>query len=204
MDSKYLSNYSISFELSSPKLRGFLVGRNQVIKESLERKNEVEIQIDREDPKVVISGRMDNVKKAEMEISKLLSECYYITEIDDYYLGYVIGQGGQTIEGIRRETKAIINSNRKEYPRTIEIIGSKASVTTAKNKIFDCIAKKIEQDFNRCNEKLFRTRKVKQGSHRTAKYVLDQLQPTPQLFYIDFTGNLNIEEENYENEYADG
>ena len=70
MDYKYLSNYSISFDLSSPKLRGLLVGRNQIIRESLERKNEVEIQIDREDPKVVISGRMDNVKKAEMEISK--------------------------------------------------------------------------------------------------------------------------------------
>ena len=181
------------------------MGRHEITKDLMEKKNEVKILIDRVDPTVVISGRMNNVKKAEIEISQLLSECYFITEISDYYMGHIMGKGGKTIDGIRETTKVLINLNKDEYPRTIEIIGTtKASVTSAKMKIFDCIAEKISKDFNRCNQKRFRPREVKEGSHRAAKYVLDQLKPTPQLFYMDFSGTLNSEEENYENEYADG
>ena len=65
---------------------------------------------------------------------------------------------------------------------------TKASVTSDKMKILDCIAEKITKDFNKCNQKCFRPCKVKEGSHRTAQYILNQFKPSPQLFYMDFTG----------------
>ena len=83
MDSKYFGKYSISFELNSPRLKSYIVGKDGKTKRMLEMKNRVSIQISTDNAKVVISGRINDVKNTEIEISKLLSESYFMTEMDD-------------------------------------------------------------------------------------------------------------------------
>ena len=204
MDSKYFGNYSISFELNSPRLRSYIVGRDGKTKRMLETKNKVTMEISKDDAKVVISGRRNNVKNTEIEIGKLLSERYFMTEMDDHYLGEVLGKNGINVQRIRSETDALINIKSSTNTRFLEIIGTKESVKKAKNEILDLIGEKISQEFDTCKQKLFRKREIELGCHKTAKFVLDQIKPTPQLFYIDFGSTLNIEEENYTNEYASG
>ena len=142
MDSKYFGNYSISFELNSPRLRSYIVGRDGKTKRMLETKNKVTMEISKDDAKVVISGRRNNVKNTEIEIGKLLSERYFMTEMDDHYLGEVLGKNGINVQRIRSETDALINIKNSTNTRSLEIIGHKESVKKAKKKIFDLIAEK--------------------------------------------------------------
>ena len=206
MNNKLIKNYTVSFDLQSRNLLSAIHGLKGSQKLLLEESTNTTITINNHSLKVIISGDRDNVFKAEKEISQILSDVYFTLDIHSNLMGAIIGKKSADIGKIRSRTDAqILTSPPNESPnRTLEIFGkSKASVENARKMILDVIEKKIDKDFNRDRLNCFRTDQIYRGSHLNAEYISDQLSPSPQLFFIDFHGELNDNEEIYEPIHAD-
>ena len=69
--------------------------------------------------------------------------------------------------------------------------------------ILSSIVERIDADFNRNRENLYRAPPILRGSYSSARYIVDQLSPSPQLFFLNIHGK-DDNEESFEPIEADG
>ena len=140
-------------------------------------------------------------------MNKILSDTYYTIDVHNYYMEVILGPNVANIHDIRNRTQAqmdISPYNAESPNRTIEIfVKTKWSFDNAKTMILSSIVERIDADFNRNRENLYRAPPILRGSYSSARYIVDQLSPSPQLFFLNIHGK-DDNEESFEPIEADG
>lgn len=203
--STFISEYSVNFKVTNIYLLGAVIGEGGRNQRCIEKKTGAKINI-KEDVITINGESMDEVKTAEKVVLATISAHIFVVELGDSFVGQIIGTNGDKLSQLTRTTKAHISISKKETnkdSRKLEIIGNTRAFKLAKVRVLDEIERKIQSQIRNENpRRCFRNHILSKGVHEP-EYVIGQLPPNPQLFFLQFEAKLIEGEKMYVEGKAD-
>ena len=159
-------------KLSDKKLVGSVVGSQGSNKRFIESKYGCKIDANLDDGTIRIVGKVEEkVKKSQEMIMDYLSKCSLSEIIHTDLATKIIGPNGDTIENIRKSTKAHVKVLGKTgETRKLLIYGKPSNFELAKEKVLDIIESELKSEFNMQPFCCFREKKRAKGFSRCKVY----------------------------------
>ena len=191
----YITNYQVSFKIPNSYL---LAAVKDDFKDSVEEQTDTAISIDAYNDVTITGSCYDLVRKAETMIFEQLEANSFVLLIARNLASYLIGTKGERIQQIQQSTKAYIHISRIDgYTSKLEIQGNPQQFRNAKEAIIGKINERIQKQMNSQNPlRSFNMNFLPEGEYYP-QYLQDQLNPSPQLFFLVFHGQMKKNEERY-------
>ena len=191
----FFANYTTSFNILNEDQRKLIIGSRGETKRKLEKESSTKIAV--EESCVSISGRYEGVKIAENKIAELLANNYFEVHLNKTMEGHIIGVSGDNIKKIQNQSGAYVRVTGALSNRKLIIIGKPENFKKAKDLTMSTMIKKLQEQMETKTGTEFRKEVLSAGYNRRPVYVKDQLDPSPQLFFLNFNSELINGEEIY-------
>ena len=190
----FITEYSIGMKFSNANLVGAVIGKNGETKRNIEFTSGCNLDIDRIEGTVKISGKsVDVVERAKVLVMDKISGSTFSVSISDGLAETILGSKGETVKKIRDDTGAHVKLSAMrpgENTRKLLICGRSELVKNAKSKILDIVEEEIFRHFKETPSYPFREKPLKKG-WQSAKYRKGQESPSPQKIFLEFENELN-------------
>ena len=191
----FFAHYTASFNIFNEDQRKLIIGSRGETKRNLEKESSTEITV--EESCVSISGKYEGVKIAENKIAELLENNYFEVHLNKTMEGHIIGVSGDNIRKIQNQSGAHVRVTGASSNRKLIIIGTPEDFKKAKELTMSTMIIKLQEQMGTNTGKKFRKEVLSAGYNRRPVYVKDQLDPSPQLFFLNFNSELINREEIY-------
>ena len=189
----FFVNYTSNFHIEVEDQRKLIIGTKGETKKLLEEESNAKIVI--ENSCVNVRGAYESVKIAERKIAELLAKNYFEVDLYKTMEGHILGVSGKTIKEIQNQSRAYVRVTGMKNKRKLIIIGKPVEFRKAKELTVNIMFKKIQEQMKSDTRKEFREEIPTGGYQRRPVYVKDQLDPSPQLFFLNFNSELKDGEE---------
>ena len=191
----FFANYTSSFNIFNQDQRKLIIGSKGETKRNVEKESSTIITV--EESYISISGNYEGVKIAEHKIAELLANNYFEVHLNRTMEGYIIGVSGENIRQIQNQSGAYVRVTGAPSNRKLIIIGKPEEFKKAKELTMSTMVKKLKEQMESNASTEFRKEVLSVGYNRRPVYVKDQLDPSPQLFFLNFNSELINGEEIY-------
>ena len=191
----FFANYTSNFNIEIEDQRKLIIGTNGDTKKLLEIESNATIVV--EQSHVSLRGRYESVKIAENKIAELLEKNYFELNLNRTLEGCILGVSGKNIKEIQIISGARVRVTGVPSRRKLVIIGKPENFRKAIELTISIIFKKLKEQMQSNSRKVFREEILSAGYNRRPVYVKDQLDPSPQLFFLNFNSELINREEIY-------
>ena len=189
----FFEKYTSNFNIENEDQRKLIIGTKGETKKQLEIESNATIVV--EESRVSLRGRYESVKIAENKIAELLAQNYFEINLNKTMESHILGVSGKTIKEIQNISGAFVRVTGVPSKRKLVIIGKPEHFRKAKEMTISIMFKKLKQQMQSNSRKVFREEILSAGYNRRPVYVKDQLDPSPQLFFLNFNSELKDGEE---------
>ena len=168
----FITEYSIGMKFSNANLVGAVIGKNGETKRNIEFTSGCNLDIDRIEGTVKISGKsVDVVERAKVLVMDKMSGSTFSVSVSDGLAETILGSKGETVKKIRDDTGAHVKLSAMrpgENTRKLLICGRSELVKNAKSKILDIVEEEIFRHFKETPSYPFREKPLKKGWQRVS------------------------------------